>query len=344
VTVGKKVTMQSVPGHLLVWSFEGGVENSIEIPFLGHQILPHPKSPERVFVFEKWGTHVAEVNIRSGQILGLIEAGEARRYFGHGAYSHDCKRIYATQMNDADEKGMISVIDVATHRQIAEFPSGGVYPHECRMHPTQDALYVMNLYARGCSRMTGETHEQFQANPDNGSILQLIDLNTGKVLRETKMKNTFSGYAHFDLLKSGAMVTGGVPDGDVPAPVAYIDAAGTPFPLEIPPQFDVRDFHSEALSILADERNSTVTITFPETDRIHVWDYRTRKHLHSIAFKAPKAVARSERQGVLLLTIGHEHRRTLEFLDDKVYSEQDSRFSSVPTANAIGSHFTRIVL
>lgn len=72
-------------------------------------------------VFERGGRAPPEV----------IVAAPGRHFFGHGVFSADGARLYATEHDIAGGEGRIGVYDARDRfRRIDEFPSGGIGPHE----------------------------------------------------------------------------------------------------------------------------------------------------------------------------------------------------------------------
>ena len=74
-----------------------------------------------------------------------ITARPDRHFFGHGLFSADGRLLYTTENDFEGERGMIGVRDATDgYRQIGEFPSGGLDPHELAVLSDGRTLVIAN--------------------------------------------------------------------------------------------------------------------------------------------------------------------------------------------------------
>jgi hypothetical protein len=90
------------PARVRIWRPGQHAIREIALPFLPHAFAAHPSAPQRVFAFEKWGTHMAELDLREMAPVRITQAQAGRRFFGHGVCSDAF--VYAAQMDDANRR------------------------------------------------------------------------------------------------------------------------------------------------------------------------------------------------------------------------------------------------
>ncbi len=75
----------------------------------------------------------------------MFTSAEDRHFYGHGAFSPDGRLLYATENDYEGRRGVIGVRDATDgYRQIGEFSSGGIGPHDIAMLPGGRTLVVAN--------------------------------------------------------------------------------------------------------------------------------------------------------------------------------------------------------
>ena len=110
---------------------EGGEVFRLPLPDRGHAAAAHPSRPEAVAFARRPGTFALVIDCRDGRQIARLTAAEGRHFYGHGAYSADGTLLFTPENDYAGNRGMVGVRDAtAGYVQIAEFPSGGVGPHD----------------------------------------------------------------------------------------------------------------------------------------------------------------------------------------------------------------------
>lgn len=288
----------SQPGGARIWRPGQKEIHEIKLPFFPHAFAPDPNAPHRVITFEKWGRHMAEIDLATMSVVRVTQAPAGRRFFGHGA--HSGAHIYATQMNDAAGRSVVSVMDSADHKVVNEFETQGAFAHDCQWQHGTDTLLVVNSRRSGGQR----------ARPDNFSSLVWMDAKTGKCLRQVYIKTRKFGYAHLAQSAEGYMVLSGSHDsreGKSQPILSVIHPDGSARELDIASSTK-ETLQGEVLSLYLDEHESKVTATFPNASRIQAWDYRTGKFLRQIEVDEPRGLAYSRSQGELLVSSARAKR------------------------------------
>src|SRR3546814_13522316 len=71
----------------------------------------------------------------------LIAAAEDRNFCGHGAYSADGRRMFATEVVASTGNGVLGIYDVRDgYRRVGEFSTRGLDPHEILLMPDRQTL------------------------------------------------------------------------------------------------------------------------------------------------------------------------------------------------------------
>lgn len=299
----------------------------IGLPFLPHAFVSHPNLPQRVFAFEKWGRHLAEIDLKALAVVRVTQARPGVRFFGHGAHSGEY--IYATQMDDARGRGLVAVMDTANHKLVRELETQGAFPHDCQWLPGSDTLLVVN---------SRRTPVQTQ-NSANFSSIVWLDVKTGRCEKQIFIKTREFGYAHLVrsaediVLLAGSYAVAGrgsqplmsrlLPDGSVQA----FDLAG----------FSLR---GEALSLYLNETDKLVVATFPGSSRIQVWNYATGKFIRQIEAGEPRGLAYSTEAKKLLVSSAQAR----SFLALEHHRMPSGVVTLAPGFGGTGSHLFRMYL
>jgi hypothetical protein len=302
--------------------------SEMRFPFRGHFIDTHPLTPNQAVTSIKWGAHAAVFDFMSKQILHVIEARPNTRFMGHGVYSRDGRHLIMSQTDDLTHQGFLSIIDSKTYRTVSEFPSYGAYPHECARHPTEDAVYVMNGIG------------------DKGSLFSLVSLRDGKLLNQVSMGNQDGNFYHFHVGQDRYVVAGGFTqigetDERLASLMAVIDPDGNVSRLRWP-ESENPIFAAEALSIAMNEKRGLAAFALPQSDRVHIWNYKDKSHVRSLHFNHPMGISLSPEKNIFVVSELLQ-RGPVRYLDDALEAVGDLGPQSVFRFGN-GSHLTRVVV
>ena len=85
------------------------------------------------------------IDIDRGEALRRIDAAAGRHFYGHGAFSPDGRYLFTTENDFQTGRGMVGIRDAEDgYRQIGEFASEGIGPHELVLMPDGGTLAVAN--------------------------------------------------------------------------------------------------------------------------------------------------------------------------------------------------------
>lgn len=164
---------------------EGGkVLQAIDLPDRGHDITFDPVSGRAVVFARQPGTFAVVFDPAGKVPQHMIASVPGRHFYGHGVFSPDGRLLYATE-NDFDAaRGMIGIYDATDgFKRKAEFPTGGVGPHEVLLAGDGRTLVVANGGI--------ETHPDFGRAELNLSTmkpsLSFLDRETGDLLENHEL-------------------------------------------------------------------------------------------------------------------------------------------------------------
>jgi hypothetical protein len=123
----------------------GGIAFDIPMPARGHSMAMHPRRAEAVFFGRRPGSFALVVDASRGRRTQLIDAAPGRSFNGHGVFTPDGARLFASETVGGTGDGMIGIYDPADgYRRIGEMPSGGLDPHDIRLLSDGRTLVVPN--------------------------------------------------------------------------------------------------------------------------------------------------------------------------------------------------------
>jgi hypothetical protein len=100
------------------------------LPSRGHHLAPIPGCPGQMLVFARRpGRSISRVDWQTGRELARYAYPENRHGFGHGIFTPD-GALYTTDSNIDSGNGLVTQRDPITLEALAEWPSGGIGPHE----------------------------------------------------------------------------------------------------------------------------------------------------------------------------------------------------------------------
>jgi len=122
---------------------DGGLRFALDLPARGHAAAVRPGGGEAVICARRPGTFAAVIDLAAGGIRRRIPAAAGRHFYGHGAFSADGRRFYATENAYGTGQGRIGLYDAADgYRRLGEWSSHGIGPHDLRLLPDGRTLAV----------------------------------------------------------------------------------------------------------------------------------------------------------------------------------------------------------
>jgi hypothetical protein len=197
----------------------GEVRFAIPLPGRAHAIAIHPETAHCVVMARRPGTFAVVLDSGSGVQQRMLTSAAGRHFYGHGVFSAD-HRLFLTTENDYESgRGVIGVRSVAEHyRQIDEWPSYGIGPHQLLLSADGNSLIVANG-----GILTHPDSGRTQLNPDSMlPSLVRIDSRSGALLDQVVLESRLHNLSirHIAQTTAGAVLFGmqnqGAPDPALP--------------------------------------------------------------------------------------------------------------------------------
>ena len=192
---------------------DGAVRFERPLPARGHGVAVHPSHSQCVVFARRPGAFAAVLDTATGELRHWIDAVPDRRFYGHGVFSADGSRLFATENDYAAGRGVLGVYDAADgYRRVGELPSHGVGSHDLRLMPDGRTLAVANGGIR--------THpDQPRAKLDIPAMapnLTYLDADSGRVVEAVRLTPALHKLSirHLDVNRNGDVAVAMQYEGD----------------------------------------------------------------------------------------------------------------------------------
>lgn len=124
---------------------QAGRGQVVDLAGRGHGAAWRRGAGEVVILARRPGRFAVVIDVLEGRVRQRFETPRSRHFYGHGVFSRDGRRLFATE-NDFDSgHGVIGVYDAENgYRRLGELPSHGIGPHELALLSDGRRLVVAN--------------------------------------------------------------------------------------------------------------------------------------------------------------------------------------------------------
>lgn len=321
-------------GAINIFDVAANTVSAIEIPFFGHTTNQHPKHPELVVTFEKWGKRGALVDVKNKKLVSLIASAEGKSFFGHAAFNTDGSVMAVTENNYQETEGLLSFRDTSSMKVVGKCSSYGVVPHECRTPDGGKTIMVVNKGDKRASRHAERT----------GSNISWIDWNSGKLINQVAFdRNNNVLYGHCDMSFDSWVCVSGVTEEKVFSDlIVLISPDGQLMPVKLPKNIADR-MKGEALSIAFLGHSGLVGVTVTKANLVLLIDYKTQELVEAIHIPIPNGILPvldgNDVEPSMLVT--SKQNRNISVVSTKKGASPDVRIMST-AFGGIGTHLSRI--
>lgn len=243
------------------------------LPARAHAVAMHPSKNE-LLVFARRPRHFLLVlNAKTGKVIHQLQSAANRPLYGHGVFSHNGTRLYLTA-NDTDNRGgVISVRDTTdSYRQVNEFSSGGIGPHELKLLRDGKTLVVANG-----GILTHPESGRSKLNLDSMTpALTYLDVEQGKVLDDFRLDSQYHQLSirHLDVNQQDtvcfAMQYQGSRHDRFPL-IGFHRQGQTKLQLATTPKTVLATMKNYCGSVCADASGKTFAVSSPKGNVITLW-------------------------------------------------------------------------
>jgi hypothetical protein len=279
----------------------------VALPGRGHDLTFRPGTRECVVFARRPGTFAGVFSPDAARPPVWFASSEGRHFDGHGIYSTDGRLLFSTENDFTGEesRGVIGVRDAgAGYRQLGEFASAGMDPHDMALLSDGRTLVVAN----GGIETDPETGRIPLNLPTMEPSLAYIDSATGDILERHvldkslhKLSIRHLAVASGDLVVFGCQYEG--PAADFP-PLLGFHRRGEQPALVAAPGGVHRDMKNYIGSVAADASGTIIAASAPKGGLITFWDAENRRYLGEKRLADGCGIAGEEAKGSFVLTSG----------------------------------------
>jgi uncharacterized protein len=283
---------------------DGQVVFDIALAGRGHGAAFRPAPAQCVVFARRPGTFAVVIDLERGEALCRIDAAAGRHFYGHGAFAPDGRHLFTSENDFAAGRGVIGIRDADDdYRQIGEFASHGIGPHEVALMPDGATLVAANGGIR-----THPDNDRAMLNLDTMQpSLAYLDLASGR------LQDAFGLAPDLHRLSIRHLAVNG--DGVVAVAMQYegskrdrvplvgVHAGGAIRLLDAPPAIERRMRHY-AGSIAFDQGGRLLAVSSPRGSLITFWDARTGRLIDHVEVADGCGVAPADEPGAFVITGG----------------------------------------
>ena len=249
----------------------GALSFAVPLPARGHAGAGHPSRAEAVVFARRPGAYALVIDCATGAVRHRLAPPDGRQFNGHGTFAQGGARLFTSEQQSHDSQGIIGVWDVsAGYARIAEFPSGGIGPHDLRLMPDGQALVVAN--GGIATDPTDRTRLNLPTMRPNLSYLTLAGIVAETV--ELPVELHPASIRHLavrgDGLVAFALQWEGAPD--LTPPLLGLHRRGRAPELARAPLADERAMQGYAGSVAFSGEGGQIALTSPRGGRLHRFD------------------------------------------------------------------------
>ena len=271
------------------------------LPGRAHHPAPAPGGDFAFAPARRPGDWAAVVDLRDGRLVEMCPAAPGRHFYGHAVFSADGERLFTTENDYDQDRGMVVVRSTRTLRPLGEFPSGGIGPHQLAWFDDR-RLAVANGGIR-----THPSAPRKKLNLDTmRPNLVLLDAATGREEARAIPPHPQLSVRHLDVARgmvvAGMQYEGPITD-DVPLLLAFDGASERLRPLEVP--LDVqRKLRQYTASVCADPATGHVAVTCPRGNLVTFWSLDQKRFVASLRLRDTGGVALDDATREFVVTSG----------------------------------------
>ncbi|WP_051310582.1 DUF1513 domain-containing protein [Zooshikella ganghwensis] len=279
---------------------------SLALPHRAHSITPHPNQPIAVCVDRRPGRQLYIFDYQKHQLLQQLTALPNHHFYGHGVFSHDGEYFFTTEQHWPTSRGQIGVYQTHNFKRVDTLSSGGIGPHEIRLHPQRNQLIIANGGIQ-----THPDYDRRKLNIDTMEPnLSLIDLAKGDVQQQWTFNPKQLSIRHLDVGEDGLIIVGLQYQGDqsdiVPL-VLYQQGNSELQPMHTD-EIGWLQLNQYIASVCVMTRCNTAAITAPRANKVTFWDLKTKQLRKTISLiDAAGAIALNDQLCAITTGTGEVH-------------------------------------
>ena len=210
-----QLAAQGSAGHFALSGSSGPTMHSVASGFRGHDLAQHPTRRRSVLMFARRpGTEGIEADFVDWRLVKRFRAPNGHSFAGHGCFSADGTRLFASEIVNADGQGRIGIYDAEDYRRLGDMPTGGIGPHDLALMPDGRTLVIANGGILTGSRSEGPAagidfpvapgREKLNLDRMDSSLVYL-DVDSGQITETVRLPEPKASIRHLDVADDGAV-------------------------------------------------------------------------------------------------------------------------------------------
>ncbi|WP_282096696.1 DUF1513 domain-containing protein [Epibacterium ulvae] len=241
------------------------------LPGRGHAVCAHPRLPHIIAFARRPGRFAHVLDCRTGKTLAHLQPPDGYHFYGHGCFSTDGTRLFTTENDYENARGVIGVWSVQdSYQRIGSFSSGGIGPHDMAGLP--GGSFVVANGGIETHPDTGRSKLNLATMQSNLSYLS----EEGVLQDQITLSSDFrlNSIRHLDIAPDGTVAFAMQWQGDIGSdlPLAGLHKAGTPARLLAEDDVRWREMKGYGGSIAFDHGGTHLAITSPRGNRLLILD------------------------------------------------------------------------
>ena len=260
-----------------------------KVPMRGHAALAINEDWALLFG-RRPAFECARVDFKNN-LVESFKANTNRHFNGHGCLAVDRKTLLTTETDYEKKRGTIGIRDLSTLKQIGEYESYGLDPHDLQLMPDGKTLVVANGGI--------ETHPDFERRKLNIETMQpslvYLDLQTGKKLAEYHLPDHYLSIRHLTVSAQGDVAVALQYEGDLyrtqPSSLVAWQAAGTELKLLKISTAEVSQLHGYLADIVYDPKQQLLVSATPRGHCVSIWSTATHSFVQALPLAEASGVS-----------------------------------------------------
>lgn len=283
----------------------GKVLFDTQLPSRGHGLSLNPVQQHLVASARRPGTYLMVVDATNGKVLHDLESGAERHFYGHSLFSNDGRWLYTSENNIQTGYGVIGVRDVQDdYKQVKEFSSHGIGPHEINMLSDGRTLVVANggILTRP---ETGRTKLNLETMSPS---LTYLDAHSGDFLEEHKLSQDMhkNSIRHFAVNANDQVCFAMQYQGSAKGlpPLIGMHRKGEKIQLFNAPDTIQKRMANYCGSVCPDTSGQWFAVSSPKGNLVTFWSARDGKYVGNAEVADGCGIAAGNEHGEFLLSSG----------------------------------------
>lgn len=287
----------------VVLEADGSDKHVIPLPDRGHSFAIDAKRGRAVAFGRQPGFFAYAFALDGRGAVIALPLPKDRHFFGHGVFTPDGERLFATENDFNAGRGVLGVYEVSaagTYRRVDEIDTGGIGPHEVILMPDGVTLCVANG-----GILTHPDYGKLELNRETmRSSLAYIDSRNGQLTEQIFLPQAWQHLSmrHLALDAAGCVWAGCQYIGPAShqPPLVARHARGQALQWYSGPSEVLRGMRNYVGSVAADLSGRTIATSSPVGNCVVFWDAFTGDFLGKINMHDGCGVAPAQPSGFLL--------------------------------------------